>query len=664
MKKIFKLKGQTLIELVLAMGLAAVIFPALLTGFMTSREGKAQAAARMQAVALLKENEQAVRSVRNNSWNNFALDGTFHPVLSGFVWTLAPGTAQINNFMQAINISDVYRDNTGAIAASGGTYDPSTKKVVITISWTQPNNSAVTSTLYLTRTNNLTYTDTTFNQFNAGQKAGTMVAYTSGSTTDGQFQLSAGGGGGNWCIPSFLIQSVDLPKSGVANAIAAISGPGTDGSTVFAGTGDNASGVSFAKVNLPGDPPNPSIQATFDGYKTNAVFGNGHYAFLATDNNSQEVVIIDLTKFSDPPTNSKYLQVGAINLPGSVNATSIYVVNNLAYITSSDNKYYIYNISNVSSPQLLGSLTLDGTGEKVLVAGDYSYVATNSTTYQLEIINIDDANPRLAGRLNLGTGQSGVDVYVNTSIFDPSRAYLAVSSAVNQKEFYIVNISNKSSPTVSGLGSYDTNGMNPTGVTVVTGNRAIIVGSGGSSQYQVIDITNEAGPLPMCGSLVYSSGIRGIASVLQPSGYAYSYVLTGDANSELKIILGGAGGNFSSSGTFESATYDAGYAASFNSFSASVSAPLATTLKLQVAASPPVNGSCSGATFTYIGPNGDPTQYFTTTGTTLTGTIPFGNYLNNAYQNPGRCFRYKVWMTTTDQTQTPVVFDFTANYSP
>ena len=40
MKRIFNQRGQTIIELILAMGLAALIFPTLLAGFMSSREGK------------------------------------------------------------------------------------------------------------------------------------------------------------------------------------------------------------------------------------------------------------------------------------------------------------------------------------------------------------------------------------------------------------------------------------------------------------------------------------------------------------------------------------------------------------------------------------------------------------------------------------------------
>ena len=60
----FKIQtGQTLIELILVMGIAAIVLPALLTGLFASRNGKPQQEQRMQAVSVLKESEQAVRNM-------------------------------------------------------------------------------------------------------------------------------------------------------------------------------------------------------------------------------------------------------------------------------------------------------------------------------------------------------------------------------------------------------------------------------------------------------------------------------------------------------------------------------------------------------------------------------------------------------------------------
>jgi len=657
----FGQKGQSLVEIILAMGLAVIILPALLTGLVSSRQGKAQQTQRTQAVYLLNETVDALRSSREKGWIGFAVNGTFHPAISGSSWTLVPGSTVSAGLIQQVTISDLNRDSNGAIATIGGTLDPSSKKVDIAISWGQPYLSTVSATLFITRyLENNSFTQTTVADFTAGILTNTVIPNP--PEADGEVILGAGGGGGDWCQPTKSITQVDLPKSGVANAISAIEG------AVFAGTGDNSSGVSFAKVPLVGDPPlGATVAATFDGYKTNAaVFGDAHYAYLGTDNNSKEVVIIDLTQFSDPPTNSKYKEAGSINVAGNVNGNNVYVLNNKAYVLAST-KLYIYDITtregSHSTELNTGGLTLSGTGKRVLVASSsngktYAYVATNATSNQFQIVDVSNAaSPTIVGQKTLGTSQIGVDVYVNVSNLNLDRAYFVTSQVSGNPDFFILNISSKTSPAIIGNG-YDTQGMSPKGVTVVTGNRAIIVGTGGTNQYQVIKILNETNPTS-CAGLQYSTGVNGVSSILQSNGYAYSYIITGDVTAELKIILGGAGGQYSSAGTFTSSAFDAGYNVSFNRFDPVFLQPSQTTVKFQVAVANAVSGSCTGATYSFIGPGltSNVSDVFATG-----SAVPLLS--SGSYQNPGRCFKYKVFFTSSDPTQTPELDSFTVNYSP
>lgn len=664
-------KGQTLIELMIMISLLAILLPALLIGLISSLSGKAQQEQRLKATALLKEAEEAVRIVRESGWSNLPDNGTYYAEVYGSSWRLSPGTANINGFEERIDIDSVYRKNEILVTQDtpGAILDPSTKKIKITISWQTPYPSSIDTTLYLVRLNNNSTNFTTRPDFDAGTTEGVSVTDTTGDSIpeDAQIQLAAGAGGSDWCDPHQSITEVDLPKNGVANAISAIEG------SVFVGTGENASGVSFAKVSLtPGspnpDPPLAHISATFDGYKTNAVFGENNFAYLATDNNSKEVVIIDLNQYSDPPINSKFKEIGSINLPGNINAESIFVTNDKAYITSNNKKFFIYNIANRSSPSILNAngFNLDGKGKKVLVTGNYAYIATDSTTYQFEIINItDSSNPYFAGKLNLGTGQSGIDVYVNTSISNPNKAYLATNYLTGKKNFYVVDITNISSPNINGQGSYDTSGMSPTGITIVTANIGIIVGNGGTNQYQVVRLDS----MTNCAGLQYPTGIgiQGVASVLQSDGYAYSYIITNDANSELKIILGGgqSGTTFSSSGIYTSQVFNAGFNTAFNRFSGHAYIPSANTvLEMQVAVSN-TNASCATGNFTYVGPDPEnPTgsRYVLNNGL-FTGVIPY-KIVAPYYTNPGQYFCYKLFFNTSDTNESPIFYDFSLNYSP
>src|SRR3990167_7795640 len=146
------MQGQSLVELLLTIGLSTLLLPALLTGLISSREGKAQQNQRIQASSLLRETYEAVRSIRNRNWSNIVINGTYHPVISGTMWASASGSITTNGFTQSYTITDVNRDASSVIVtAPAGTIDPSTKKIDITISWTKPYTSAINSTLYLTR---------------------------------------------------------------------------------------------------------------------------------------------------------------------------------------------------------------------------------------------------------------------------------------------------------------------------------------------------------------------------------------------------------------------------------------------------------------------------------------------------------------------------------
>ena len=651
-----------LIELLLTIGLAALLIPALFTGFTTSRGGRAQQEQRMQAIAYFRQAQEALRIIQSNDWLNLT-NGTFHPAINGNTWELVSGPESISgtDFTREINIADVFRDTNGNIASSGGTLDPSTKLIVLSVSWTTPSPSSVSGQFYLTRHENNVKIDSTIDDFNPGATSSGTTGVTITDTDGGEVVLGAGGGGGDWCQPSLTLKTLDLPKNGVANAISAIEGE------IFAGTGENASGVSFADVDVTTSyPPTPTLKKSFDGYKTNAVFGETGFAYLATDTNSKEVVIINLSEFSDPPTNSKYKEEGYFDAPGNGSGESIYTYGNYGYMTSG-NKFYIFDISSKtgSRTQVNTSVpTLSGTGVKIQVVGNYAYVATNSTSNQLQVIDISDpVNPSIIGNLSSNPidGLEGRDVFENAA---GTRAYLVTASSSTKNELFIINTENPASPTPISNGVYDTAGMDPKGVTAVTGNRVIIVGTGGSKQYQVVNINIENAPTSCGNGLSVPSGINGLASVLQSDGYAYSYIITGDSDSELKIILGGAGAgsNYNSTGVYESATFDAGSEVAWNTISATTSVPSQTTLQYKIAVKDAIGGSCSAVSFTdadFVGSTGQATSFFPSTG----GILPFDND-NLNYENPGQCMRYRFYMTSSDSSQTPVVYDFSINYSP
>jgi len=293
-------------------------------------------------------------------------------------------------------------------------------------------------------------------------------------------------------------------------------------------------------------------------------------------------------------------------------------------------------------------------------------VATDSTTTQMQVIDVTDpTNPSIVRQVQTNNSRPGIDISINST---GTRVYLITSYAGSDKnDFFIIDTS-----TITGSGNlpiigngYNTNevgGMNPKGVAAVTGNRVIIAGTGGSIQYLVLNIDQENDPKKCGPGLTISGGANDVAAVLQDDGYAYSYVVTGDTGAELQIILGGGGGQYSASGTYTSAPFEPGYKTAFNRFIATVNKPSQTNITVQVAVADETD--CANASYTFVGPDkANPEgSFYTASDGTISGAIPYLTV--SSYKNPGRCFRYKVIMNSTDSTQSPSLYDFTINYSP
>lgn len=327
-------RGQSLIEILLAVALAAIILPGLLTGMVATREGKAQQVQRSEATTLLKETEDSVRSVRDNGWSTFAVNGTFHPTNNGTRWSLTSGSETVNGFTRSVTIADVARDGSGAIVSSGGTVDPSTKKITIDVAWTQPHASSIQSTMYVTRyKDNATYVQTLKADFDSD----TLIQLATTNTSGGEVQLS-NNTKAKWCSPSFASSTIDLPDGPPVAVSATASASINTPNDVFVATAPYATSsakLAYLNVSANTDPPVSSLRGTFtldaskysapelvpsgigldNNFKTNDVkyykSASGKvYALLATNLPTKEVVVLQINDgngdaFQDP-TNKIY----------------------------------------------------------------------------------------------------------------------------------------------------------------------------------------------------------------------------------------------------------------------------------------------------------------------------------------------------------------------
>jgi hypothetical protein len=281
-----------------------------------------------------------------------------------------------------------------------------------------------------------------------------------------------------------------------------------------------------------------------------------------------------------------------------------------------------------------------------------------------------------------GTEEAANSVYASA---DGTRAYMSSNGGIDANndsqpdsyQFYVIDTSNKAAPkflsgtpsTGAQSGYYYASGANGQmyprrSLTALTGQRAILVGKDGTSdandaaEYQVLNISTEATPA-FCGSVNFDQGFNDLTSVSEADTDNFVYMVANTNDNELKIIQGGPDGYYTDSGVYESSIQDAGYSRVFNRISSAFNKPGNTDVKFQVAIADAVGGSCSGASFVFVGPDGSGSTYFTD----VNNSLPF-NDDGVGYENPGRCAKYKAFLSTTDFAATPQVLDVTINYSP
>lgn len=638
-----------MVEVLLAMSLFVVIASAILGGFISARDGKANQKQSLAAKGYLDQATEALRSVWERDWALISVNGTYHPGLNGSTWELLPNQGpEIDGFKTQIIISDVLRssaDPFGNVVPAGDIIDPASKKATITVSWGLLDRQKLIITQFLTRhENNSNFEQTTEDDFNRGDISGGTVV----QNEDGGEIILGAGGQGNWCEPDqSVVQTVpliNLEGQGVANTISAVQG------IIYGGTGQNSSGKSFSKVLITqDDPPHTSIAGTLDGYKTNALFGETNYLYIATDTNSEEVAIIDTS-------GGTYTKVGWVDAPGSADASGIYAMGDIGYVVNGINFSTFDLSSKAGERSVKKTVTLPGMGNSLVVVGSYAYVTTSSSSKELQIVDVSDpSNPVLKGYANT-SGGIGKDVFVNSL---GTRAFL-VTAKTSDDELFVIDTSTKtgSLPVKAFAGSGD---MDPKAVTVVPGNKAIMAGAGGE-EYQVFTIReDEDGDITLskCGALDFEFNINDVASVLEDDGDAFSYIATSDSTNEIKVIKGGPGGNYSTEGIFESEIIQRAGDTQFNRVDLDFNEPDVTAVKLQAAVYQPENGLCSNvATPPYVGPDGTNAAFFEES-----GPVPFASDVAG-FVNPAKCFRYKLFLSTTDPNTSPIFNSIKVNYSP
>lgn len=149
-------RGISVVEILVVVSIVSVAIFSLYELVVLSRATSSNQMRRLQAVAYAQEGIEAVRNLRDRSWDNniapVSTSSTYYLTLSGSAWALTttnPGPLD-SLFSRTITFASVMRDSNGNISASG-TPDDDTRQVTVTVTWTERGQArSLTLPIYLT----------------------------------------------------------------------------------------------------------------------------------------------------------------------------------------------------------------------------------------------------------------------------------------------------------------------------------------------------------------------------------------------------------------------------------------------------------------------------------------------------------------------------------
>jgi type II secretory pathway pseudopilin PulG len=165
--RLFKMnncRGQSLLEVIIAMTVFSLISLSIISLTLGSFEGLQKGGEETLAHGLAEEAIEAVRSVRDGAWNDL-INNPAVAAISGGQWVLNGGVSELINgkFTRTILFNDVCRDGSGGIVACPGAYtDVQSKKVDVNVDWSpRPGiTNTVQKTAYLTNWDSSDWTQT------------------------------------------------------------------------------------------------------------------------------------------------------------------------------------------------------------------------------------------------------------------------------------------------------------------------------------------------------------------------------------------------------------------------------------------------------------------------------------------------------------------------
>lgn len=450
-------RGFSLVEVILASALFAILLTALVGGYLYGQESTVLAGNRVRATLLAEEGLEAARNIRDSQFTDNLTVGTFGLATTTNIWNLSGVSDTEDIFTRQVSIESI---------------DTKRKKVTSTVTW-QQNPQRVGSTTLITY---LTHWMSDWR--GPRQESSLNIA----GTNDGlKIQVQ-----GNYV---YIVRSDGTPDF------------------IIVDVSDHANPVLVGSLALPDVPMNIAVL--------------GNYAYVASQSNTQELQIIDISNPAAPVQVGSYNAVGTVNAEGvyvvgtrvylvkdvdggsnefaivnvavpaapvllgslnlGVTAYGVYATGTYAYVATDSNtqELMVVNVANPAAPALAGpGYNAAGTTNAITISGVGSTVFLGQGA-NIRLINI--TNPLLPTLISTFAAANTVNDIAGN--FGRDNAYVYYVTVNSTAEFGVFDISTPATPTL--VGSLNLTTLNGVAYSTTT-DRAYVVGIDNATEFRII----------------------------------------------------------------------------------------------------------------------------------------------------------------------------------
>ncbi len=159
MRRAHKHKGFALVEVVVALGIAATFFFSMMQFVNTSARVMRSERYARGAGLLAAEAEDGIRFLRDAGWTSNIVpvpsETTYYITQSGNTMTLSPSNPGLLNnlYTRTVVFHQVLRDAGGNVVQVGGSADANSRRITVVVSWSAYNaQQSITSDFYVNNT--------------------------------------------------------------------------------------------------------------------------------------------------------------------------------------------------------------------------------------------------------------------------------------------------------------------------------------------------------------------------------------------------------------------------------------------------------------------------------------------------------------------------------